>query len=167
MRGRRSTGRRHSQGRSSHELAPPHMAKGRHPSPTVHRSSEQEPVMMTRREMIQLVGAAVPAARLRWPASAAQARAIARGPFAATWESLKQYRAPDWFRDAKFGIWAHWTAQCVPEQGDWYARRMYMEGDPDYQYQVQHYGHPSRVGFKEIDHLWHAERWEPERLIHL
>ena len=33
---------------------------------------------------------------------------------------------PDWFRDAKFGIWAHWTAQCVPEAGDWYARQMYI-----------------------------------------
>jgi alpha-L-fucosidase len=89
------------------------------------------------------------------------------GPFQPSWESLQQYQCPDWFRDAKFGIWAHWTAQCVPEQGDWYARRMYIEGDPAYRYHVEHYGHPSQVGFKEIDHLWRAERWEPERLIHL
>ena len=55
---------------------------------------------------------------------------IAPGPFQPTWESLKAgYKAPDWFRDAKFGIWNHWTAQCVPEQGDWYARRMYLQGD--------------------------------------
>src|SRR5579862_5563317 len=70
--------------------------------------------------------------------------AIAPGPFQANWESLeKGYQCPDWFRDAKFGIWAHWTAQCVPEQGDWYARRMYLQGDADYKYQVEHYGHPS------------------------
>ena len=56
-------------------------------------------------------------------------RAIASGPFEPTWQSLAQYRAPDWVRDAKFGIWAHWTAQCVPEQGDWYVRRMYLQGD--------------------------------------
>ena len=41
------------------------------------------------------------------------------GPFRPNWESLKAYRYPDWFRDAKFGIWAHWSPQCVPEQGDW------------------------------------------------
>ncbi len=71
---------------------------------------------------------------------------IARGPFQPTWESLVQnYRVPDWFRDAKFGIWAHWSAQCVPEQGDWYARRMYIQGDPAYDYHVKTYGHPGCV----------------------
>src|SRR5438045_9800259 len=92
---------------------------------------------------------------------------IATGPFAPTWESLAQYQFPDWFRDAKFGIWAHWTAQCVPEQGDWYARRMYTPGDPAYAYQVAHYGHPSKVGFKDIDRAWHAENWDPDRLMRL
>ena len=52
------------------------------------------------------------------------------GPFRPNWESLKAYRYPDWFRDAKFGIWAHWSPQCVPEQGDWYARGMYVQGSP-------------------------------------
>ncbi|HTQ40833.1 MAG TPA: alpha-L-fucosidase [Pirellulales bacterium] len=95
-------------------------------------------------------------------------RNIAAGPFQPTWESLEQnYHCPDWFRDAKFGIWAHWTAQCVPEQGDWYARRMYIQGDKDYQYQVAHYGHPSEFGFKDIDNLWHAENWDPEKLMQL
>src|SRR4051794_17544766 len=95
-------------------------------------------------------------------------RAIAAGTFKPTWESLAQnYRVPEWFRDAKFGIWAHWTAQCVPEQGDWYARRMYLQGDPAYDYHVKTYGHPSKVGFMEIDHLWKAERWEPEKLMAL
>ena len=56
-------------------------------------------------------------------------RIIMPGPFRPTWESLvRNYTFPDWFRDAKFGMWAHWTAQCVPEQGDWYARRMYLQG---------------------------------------
>ena len=95
-------------------------------------------------------------------------RNIAAGPFEPTWQSLEQgYRCPDWFRDAKFGIWAHWTAQCVPEQGDWYARRMYIQGDADYKYQVEHYGHPSKFGFKDIDNLWHAENWDPEQLMRL
>jgi alpha-L-fucosidase len=92
---------------------------------------------------------------------------IMEGKFSPDWQSLAQYQTPQWYRDAKFGIWAHWTAQCVPEQGDWYGRKMYMQGDPDYEYQCEHYGHPSKVGFKDIDNLWHAENWDPEKLIRL
>ena len=93
-------------------------------------------------------------------------RKLAPGPVQPTWESLKQHgHAPEWFRDAKFGIWAHWTAQCVPEQGDWYARRMYMQGDPAYDFHVKTYGHPSKVGFKDIDALWKAENWDPDALL--
>ena len=94
-------------------------------------------------------------------------RAIAPGKFQPTWESLQQYQTPDWFRDAKFGIWAHWTAQCVPEQGDWYARNMYIQGQPQNRYHVDHYGHPSQFGFMELDNLWKAEAWEPEALMQL
>ena len=50
------------------------------------------------------------------------------GPYQPTWDSLLQYECPEWYRDAKFGIWNHWSPQCVPEDGDWYARNMYMEG---------------------------------------
>jgi alpha-L-fucosidase len=92
----------------------------------------------------------------------------ASGPYQADWKSLEdQYQVPDWFRDAKFGIWAHWSAQCVPEHGDWYARSMYEEGSDDYNYQLAHYGHPSKVGFKDIDHMWHAENWDPDKLMDL
>lgn len=94
-------------------------------------------------------------------------RNLAKGPFQPTWESLKQSKAPDWFRDAKFGMWAHWSAQCVPEQGDWYARNMYMQGHEQNLYHVAHYGHPSVFGFKDIDHIWHAENWQPEYIIDL
>ena len=89
------------------------------------------------------------------------------GPFRPNWESLKAYRCPDWFRDAKFGIWAHWTPQCVPEQGDWYARGMYVQGSGQYNYHVKTYGHPSQFGYTDICHLWRAENWEPEELIRL
>ncbi|MEO6003515.1 MAG: alpha-L-fucosidase [Opitutus sp.] len=95
-------------------------------------------------------------------------RILADGPFKPTWESLTaNYRTPDWFRDAKFGIWAHWSAQCVPEEGDWYARQMYLQGHRSYAYHVAHYGHPSKFGFMELDHLWTAEKWEPEKLMAL
>ena len=94
--------------------------------------------------------------------------AIAPGPFQPTWESLAGgYKTPDWFRDAKFGIWAHWSAQCVPERGDWYARSMYLQGTDDYNFHLAHYGHPSKFGFMELDNLWKADKWDPEKMMTL
>lgn len=89
------------------------------------------------------------------------------GKFKSTDESLKQYKYPEWFLDAKFGIWAHWGPQAVPRQGDWYAKRMYEEGSADYKYHVEHYGHPSTFGYKDIIPLWKAEKWNPEQLMAL
>ena len=40
-------------------------------------------------------------------------------------------------------------------------------GEHDYKYHVAHYGHPSKFGFKDIDHIWHAEHWDPDKLIQL
>ena len=51
---------------------------------------------------------------------------MAVGKFKPDDESFKQYQYPDWFRDAKFGMWAHWGPQAVPRQGDWYAKKMYL-----------------------------------------
>lgn len=90
-----------------------------------------------------------------------------KGPFEPTWDSLKQYKTPEWFRDAKFGIWAHWGPQCQPEFGDWYARSMYIEGSKVYRYHVEKYGHPSKFGFKDVIHQWKAENWRPEELMEL
>ncbi len=91
----------------------------------------------------------------------------ASGKFEPTWESLQQYEIPEWFRNAKFGIWAHWGPQCQPEQGDWYARFMYVQGRPQYNWHVAHYGHPSKAGFKEVINDWKAENWNPEKLVAL
>ena len=82
-------------------------------------------------------------------------------------ESLKQYECPEWFRDAKFGIWAHWGPQAVPMDGDWYARGMYEPGNKHYKYHLEHYGHPSQFGYKDIIPLWKAEKWDPDRLMRL
>ena len=78
---------------------------------------------------------------------------------------MLQYEVPEWYRDAKFGIWAHWSPQCVPEAGDWYARNMYMQGSEQYKYHLEHYGHPSRFGFKDLCPQWTLRNWEPEALI--
>ncbi len=95
------------------------------------------------------------------------AEPVAPGKFQANWESLKQYKAPEWFRNAKFGIWAHWGPQCQPGQGDWYARGMYNEGSAQYKWHVDNYGHPSKAGFKEVIHSWKAENWNPDKLVAL
>ncbi|WP_294391617.1 alpha-L-fucosidase [uncultured Sphingomonas sp.] len=90
----------------------------------------------------------------------------ARGPVQASWASLAEhYRYPDWFRDAKLGLWSHWGPQAVPAQGDWYGRFMYMQGHPMYEHHVRTYGHPSVFGMKDVQHLWRAERWQPEALV--
>lgn len=92
---------------------------------------------------------------------------ITAGEFTNTWESLKQYQCPEWFRDAKFGVWAHWGPQSVPMYGDWYARSMYEEGSACYRYHLEHYGHPSEFGYKDIIELWKAEHFDPEYLMGL
>jgi alpha-L-fucosidase len=96
-----------------------------------------------------------------------RAEPIAAGPFKPTWQSLQQYKVPDWFRNAKFGIWAHWGPQCEPEDGDWYARNMYVQGSKQNVFHVAHYGPPSQFGFKDVIHQWKAEKWDPDALMAL
>lgn len=90
---------------------------------------------------------------------------VAQGPFKPTWESLQNYQTPQWYRDAKFGMWAHWGPQCEPEAGDWYARGMYEEGSRQYKNHLQKYGHASKFGFKDVINEWKAEKWDPEELV--
>ena len=90
---------------------------------------------------------------------------MATGQFTPDWESLRTYEVPEWFRDAKFGIWAHWGPQCVEGSGDWMARELYIEGSGKANYHREHYGHPSEVGFKDILPLFKAENWTPEELV--
>lgn len=106
--------------------------------------------------------------------------ALVAQKFTSEIESFKQYQYPEWFCDAKFGIWAHWGPQAVPRQGDWYARKMYEsdiidrrtnqstgKSSREYKYHVENYGHPSEFGYKDIIPLWKAERWNPEKLMKL
>ena len=87
--------------------------------------------------------------------------------FDSSWKSLENYRCPDWFRDAKFGIWTCWNAYTVPAQGDWYARNMYIEGSDHYKFHVENYGHPSEIGYKDIVQKWKGENFNPEELVAL
>jgi alpha-L-fucosidase len=87
--------------------------------------------------------------------------------FNSSWKSLERYRCPEWFSDAKFGILTHWNAYSVPAVGDWYARNMYIEGSRHYKHHLEHYGHPSKVGYKDIIEMWKAENFDPENLVAL
>jgi alpha-L-fucosidase len=93
---------------------------------------------------------------------------MATGTFQPTWESLSQFNeAPEWYQDAKFGIWAHWGPQCQPEQGDWYARFMYYSGTSQFNWHASNYGNQSTFGFKDVINTWKAQNWNPDSLVHL
>ena len=92
----------------------------------------------------------------------------ATGPYTADWKALGlAYSTPQWWRDAKFGAWAHWDPQSMPEHGDWYAYHMYQEGSDDFNYQVAHFGDPSVYGYKDICKNWVVDQWDPNALMDL
>lgn len=121
---------------------------------------------MKRRSALKTLATAIPSFYIS-KSFAADALSGIDGPFKPTWESLKQYQVPDWYKNAKFGMWAHWGPQCQPERGDWYARNMYKEGGDQYKYHCEKYGHPSKFGFKDVINEWKAENWNPEELVSL
>ena len=93
---------------------------------------------------------------------------IATGQYPQDWQGLgRVYSVPEWWRDAKFGAWSHWDPQSMPEQGDWYARGMYIQGSRQYKYQLEHFGHPSEYGYKDICYHWVIDRWNPDSLMQL
>ena len=92
---------------------------------------------------------------------------IEKGPFNGTREALKAYQVPQWFRDAKFGIWAHWGPQSAAEDGDWYARNIYIPTEQQYKNHLARFGHPSKFGHKDICKMWTADKFDPGHLIQL
>jgi alpha-L-fucosidase len=126
-----------------------------------------------RRKTIGMLSGTVAALATRCGAAFADNRAdgamidVAPGPFAATRESLASYVLPEWFGDAKFGIWSHWGPQSAVGDGDWYARRMYIEGEAQYDYHRKRFGPQSKVGYKDLIPLFTADRWDPEHLMDL
>lgn len=117
----------------------------------------------TRRQALKLLSGAGVALATRNMYS----QTVASGPFKASLDSLKAWTIPDWFADAKFGIWAHWGPQSAVGDGDWYARNMYVEGTPQYAYHLQRFGPQSKVGYKDLIHLFTASKWDPEHLMDL
>ena len=87
--------------------------------------------------------------------------------YSASWSSLSQYETPEWFKDAKFGMWAHWGFQSDPEAGNWYTRNFYFEDLWQYNFHKERYGDPAQYGVKELLRDWKAENWNPTELVHL
>jgi alpha-L-fucosidase len=88
--------------------------------------------------------------------------ATRRGPFRADWESLQKYEVPEWYKDAKFGIFIHWGAYSVPAFGnEWYPRNMYVPGSPEYKHHLSTYGSQDKFGYKDFIPMFKAEHFDP------
>ena len=85
-----------------------------------------------------------------------------QGPFRPDWESLRKYEAPEWYKDAKFGIFIHWGAYSVPEFGnEWYPRNMYQQGSPEYKHHIATYGPQDKFGYKDFLPMFKADKFDP------
>jgi alpha-L-fucosidase len=86
----------------------------------------------------------------------------AEDKFEATAKSLENYRCPEWFRDAKFGIYCHWNAQSASKSSSpgWYARNMYIQNHRAYKDHLKNWGHPSKVGYKDVVKAWNADKFD-------
>ena len=85
-----------------------------------------------------------------------------KGPFRADWESLRNYKVPDWYKDAKFGIFIHWGVYSVPAFGsEWYPRQMYQQGSEEYKHHLAVYGPQDKFGYKDFIAKFTAEKFDP------
>ncbi|HEX4489384.1 MAG TPA: alpha-L-fucosidase [Terriglobales bacterium] len=86
-----------------------------------------------------------------------------QGPYRPDWRSLQNYQEPEWYKDAKFGIFIHWGLYSVPAFGsEWYARLMYVQGTPEFQHHVETYGPQSKFGYKDFLPMFKAEHFDPK-----
>lgn len=89
-------------------------------------------------------------------------RVVGAGPFRPDWESLGTYHVPEWYRDAKFGIFIHWGVYSVPAFGDeWYGHYMYVEGRKEFSHHRAIYGRQTTFGYKDFIPMFKAEHFDP------
>ena len=85
-----------------------------------------------------------------------------QGPFRPDWESLQKYNVPEWYKDAKFGIFIHWGVYSVPAFGnEWYPRLMYTQETSEYKHHVATYGAQDKFGYKDFIPMFKAEHFDP------
>lgn len=88
---------------------------------------------------------------------------IAKGPYTDTWASLSRYRVPEWYKNAKFGIFIHWGIYSVPGFGsEWYSRNMYIKDSDEYKHHVETYGKHTEFGYKDFIPMFTADKFDPE-----
>lgn len=93
---------------------------------------------------------------------------VAQEKYQATWESLKKYQTPEWFKDAKFGIFIHWGVYSVPAFGsEWYPRQMYQKDSKEYKHHIETYGPQDIFGYKDFIPLFKAEKFNPAQWVAL
>ncbi len=84
------------------------------------------------------------------------------GPYRADWETLRKFEIPQWYKDAKFGIFIHWSVFSVPgSQNEWYPRNMYQQKDPAFKEHIQRFGPQEKFGYKDFIPQFKAEKWDP------
>src|ERR1051326_5863066 len=89
--------------------------------------------------------------------------ALREGPFRADWQSLRQYEVPQWYKDAKFGIFIHWGVYSVPAFGsEWYPRLMYIPGSSEYKHHLTTYGTQDKFGYKDFIPKFTADKYDPQ-----
>ncbi|MDR3692275.1 MAG: alpha-L-fucosidase [Fimbriimonas sp.] len=90
------------------------------------------------------------------------------GPFEPTWDSLERYQVPEWYLDAKFGIFIHWGLYCVPAFGnEWYPRNMYVQGSNEFEHHVKTYGSQDQFGYKDFIPMFKAEKFDADEWVKL
>jgi len=88
---------------------------------------------------------------------------VAKGPYSASWDSLEKFKVPEWYEDAKFGIFIHWGVYCVPAfDSEWYPRNMYILGSPVYKRHIDTYGPQSKFGYKDFIPMFKAEKFNAD-----
>jgi alpha-L-fucosidase len=116
---------------------------------------------------LRLVAAETSSARLRTRLARVDA-VVHTGPYVPAWSSLARWQTPEWFRDAKFGIFIHWGVYSVPAfANEWYSRNMYLQGTAAWQHQVAIWGPESKFGYKNFIPMFTASHFDPRAWIDL
>jgi alpha-L-fucosidase len=91
-----------------------------------------------------------------------------KGPIEPNWDSVRaHYQYPEWFRDAKFGIFLHWGLYSVPAHGsEWYVQHMYNDAGT-IEWHLEHFGPPDKFGYKDFIPLFTAANFNPTQWAEL
>ena len=91
-------------------------------------------------------------------------KVIEAGPFKPQADSLRKIGIPEWYADAKLGIFIHWGVYSVPAFGnEWYPRHMYKSDDKTFAHHVETFGPQNEFGYKDFIPKFTAENFDAKR----